>query len=103
MSRPRSFGHIDEYFPQAPAETYTGRWNTQTADYKDGDRRQLRLYLAGPDGQALIQTFFRINARLAGTNQPWIGICDLTNDMVAASAPLVVRLASPKRETDLQA
>jgi hypothetical protein len=62
--------------------------------YKDGDGRNLQLYFVGPDGQALIQSYARINKQLAGPAEPWIGLRDLASDMVPAHAPLVVRLAA---------
>jgi len=69
------------------AVTYTAR------EYKDNDRRDLVLYFVGPDGQALLSAYFKLNERFAPKGSaPWEGITDLTRDMKLACKPFHVFL-----------
>jgi hypothetical protein len=61
-------------------------WTTtyKAVRYSDGDSRELLLYFVGPDGQALITAYYKINKRL-GDDVPWEGIALLTKDMKKAA------------------
>ena len=91
----------DAYWPQRQVHPEkNNKWSvtyTPPPGFGDGDRRRLRLYLVGKDGQALIKAFRKTHEVLA---QPqglkWVGLTKLTSDMILACDQLQIVLASPK-------
>jgi hypothetical protein len=77
-------------------KTWTIRYTPR--DFKPGDRRSLQLFVVGPDGQALISYFKRVNRHFAApSGKPWVGISKLTADMIAVSDPFDLTLSNSDR------
>lgn len=67
--------------------TYTPR------EFSDGDARQLQLFFVGANGRALINCYLKMNEKFAApSNKPWEGIGGFTEDIIAASPPLLITL-----------
>jgi hypothetical protein len=89
------------YWPQRKVYPGTNnKWSvtyTPVPGFRNGDRRRLRLYLVGKDGQALITAFRKTHEEFAMPQKlPWIGLTRLTADMVQAGATLQIILTSPE-------
>jgi hypothetical protein len=84
-------------YPQSTMEfidkvNWTSVYNP--GEYKDGQRRTLRLFFVGKDGQALIALYKKANDRLP-KGEPWTPITDRAADMYPASDELHVILQKP--------
>jgi hypothetical protein len=105
---PGSFGDIPKFLEMRTGDWFdhglrdrlsgriSGEWTVKYTPrtFEDGDRRDLLFYYAGPDGQALISAFFKINEHFAKpTGLPWQGIRELTKDMTKADDVFHIFLA----------
>lgn len=80
------------YWPRSPAK-FVNRDNQFEAIYSTGqvgarERRAVRFFLVGGEGQALISCYHRINRHYGApsSGQQWEGITKLTSDVVSAGA-----------------
>jgi hypothetical protein len=94
------------YWPQR--QVYPDNKNKWSVTYtplyfENGERRRLRLYFVGKDGQALMTAYRRINDEFAAPNKlRWVGLTKLTADMVPACDPLQIILRRPPEPDERQ-